>query len=125
MSEAWAIAIFTAAIGVLSIFVGWLVVVVIDLKGKLAVVEASHVEIKGSLLTSEGVRKVVEQALAARDAVAFERRRDWDERLTLKIAGAVSEGFSKCQAETRAELERAVPRIVREVLSTRATPKPH
>lgn len=142
VSEGWGVAIFTAILAILTAAVAWLVSRVLgsredalELRGKLdamtvkadaltarvAVLEGEHKAFKADALTTEGVRKVMEQALSARDAVAFERRKEWDERLSLKIEASVLNGLQKCEANTKTELERMVPRIVREVLA--ATPK--
>lgn len=68
-------------------------------------------------LTKEDVREVIYQALGARDAHNAERNNQWNEALTARIEKAVLTGVNECQAQTRDELERLVPRIVREVIS--------
>lgn len=85
-----------------------------------AKLEALQIEVKRldvAQVTQECVREVIEESLTKRDAAAQERREQWDENLTLRIEKAVVAGVRECQALTKAELERMVPRIVREVLT--------
>lgn len=67
-------------------------------------------------LTKEDVRDVINHALGQRDQHEGERRRDFDEALTLRIRNAVTEGVNECQAHTREELDRMVNRIADEVI---------
>lgn len=96
--------------------VGWLIRRVLGNREEIVQLKAEVARLKESQISVECVREVIEDALSKRDAVAIERRAQWDERLTLKIQQAVSQGVQECQDRTKAELERMVPRIVRETL---------
>lgn len=73
--------------------------------------------LKDSLVSKEDIRDVIHHALSQRDVHNADRRISWEENLTLRIRQAVMEGVSECQAQTRKEIERLVPTLVREVLT--------
>lgn len=74
-----------------------------DLKTRLAVVESATKD----PVTVECVREVISQVFDQRDKIDADRRAEWDTRTSLQIRQAVHE-----------EIERSVPRIVREVRGT-------
>lgn len=73
--------------------------------------------LKDSLVSKEDIRDVIHHALSQRDVHNADRRISWEENLTLRIRQAVMEGVNECQAQTRKEIERLVPTLVREVLT--------
>lgn len=133
MNDNLATALVAAFLAGLTTAVGWVIARVLGaredslvLQGKVVSLEAKVASLESELkthqssaITQECVRAVIEEALSRRDASAAERRQAWDERLALKVEAAVVAGVQTCQAQTRVELERMVPRIVREVLAQR------
>lgn len=82
---------------------------------QLADVRRQLDEERAARLTKEDVRDVIDHALSARDKHGADRRQEYNEALTLRIKQAVLEGVSECQAQTRDEIDRLVPRIADEV----------
>lgn len=116
--------IFGSLLTALGVMVSWLARSVLGSREALIVardrldyLEEEMRATKATRLTQESVREVVEEALAHRDVESERRRADRDKRLALELRQAVLQGANECQRQTREEMERMVPRIVREVLS--------
>lgn len=83
---------------------------------KLGELEGRLTSMEKKQLTKEDIRDVIQGALSTRDANNLERRKEWNETLTLRIEKAVHEGVNQCHQNTREEIELMVPRLVREIL---------
>ena len=111
--------LFGAALTILTGLVGWVLAkvfgsekAIVELKKdtEVASVERRRLEkeiqdLEDKQLTQECVRRALDEALDRRDIQAMQRRQEWDERLSLQI-----------QHVTGEQIERLVPRIVKEVL---------
>ncbi len=95
--------------------VGWLVNKVLTNREGVKVLEVKVEGLEKEQLTQECVRIVIDESLKKRDLIAQERREVWDEKLTTQIKLAVMEGVNECQAQTREELDKLIPRIIDEV----------
>jgi hypothetical protein len=67
-------------------------------------------------LTRESVREAIDEALDRRDKAAVERKKEYDRIRLLELKKAMLEVAEKKQKDTREQLERMVPRVVRETL---------
>lgn len=83
---------------------------------KLGELEGRLTSMEKKQLTKEDIRDVIQGALSTRDANNQERRKEWNETLTLRIEKAVHEGVTQCHQNTKKEIELMVPRLVREIL---------
>jgi Fe2+ transport system protein B len=95
--------------------VGWLYKVAFDNRelGRELGVRVNALETR--MLNKEDVRVVVDQALERYRQDHAERRKEWDRALTAEIRSAIVESASAQRAITAEQIERLVPRVVREV----------
>lgn len=83
---------------------------------KLGELEGRLISMEKKQLTKEDIREVIQGALSARDLSNQERRKEWDETLTLRIEKAVHEGVTQCHQNTKEEIELMVPRLMKELM---------
>jgi hypothetical protein len=108
-------AVFGAILTGLASAVAWLIAKVLGNREailvqqeKLRTLEGVVGDLQRNQITKDSVREAIEQALDRRDRANNERREEWDRRTALEIKQTVA-----------VELERIVPRIVREVMELR------
>lgn len=76
-------------------------------------------DLEEKALTKESVREVIENALAKRDAIAVERRAEWNEHLALQLKQAVAEGIQVCKVLCKKDIQQDVKMAVDEAFRQR------
>lgn len=116
-------AIFGVVLASLTAAVGWIVNKVLKNRednvqqaSKLEELEGRLISMENKQLTKEDIREVIQGALSARDQSNLERRKEWNETLTLRIEKAVHEGVNQCHQNTKKEIELMVPRLMKELM---------